>query len=155
MFYRKVNIHRDELSAVTKYIPHTEIPVLESIWGVGAVKPRFGFCFSVTKLPTESAEYERLEKCYGDDAVLDAYGSRTDGRLHKAMRSPVLAWGVQVVLAQLARFKRETKGKAPIHVVDYIETPKSHMEGMRAAVEAGIAQAESNQAERRRFRQGE
>lgn len=84
MLYRKVRIHRDAMTVITKFVPSHEIIVMQVIFSPECVEVQKGYKLNAVPYLPEPLERERLDRVYGIEAVHEAYGSAFDvGRIDK------------------------------------------------------------------------
>lgn len=160
MLYKKVRILVSPgLVEVTKLVLAHEVPVLHEVWPE-SVKVLSGF--QVKDRPNAAdpgKESQRLRAIYGDEAVQRAFGPSDAGLLAKAIRSPLWAYGIQLIANAYRRMRNTPR---PSEVMDRPEAEvvvplwsRQHDEefrvGLRAAIDGAIDEAIKNAEERARF----
>lgn len=78
-----VAIHRDMTTTIHTAVPEHEVPILKAIHGRDNVYPN-GPNGEASLLDAD-AEFDRLNRKYGEDPVGNAYGTRAEGDIRRAV----------------------------------------------------------------------
>lgn len=80
-----VAVHRDMTTTIHTAVPEHEVPILKAIHGRDNVYP--GDPNGESSLLDADAEFERLNRKYGEDPVANAYGAgRAEGDIRRAVQ---------------------------------------------------------------------